>query len=226
MHLFETFFRVMSVKAPRDGVSGFHFDFHKSITCPKITTQDSYYASKLATYGFGIHSGATGITTTYIWPESVASKNPDSLLSCIYYHSTRVEQDNMGWNIFWADNARFQNKNYTVALFLEHLVESGIRRRIDYKFFVSGHSYGAVDRDAGRCEKLIRREEVLECPADYRELINESSLHPKTHWIELDQSNFKNYSTFKEESYFFLSFSLLTIFMQLMLFAISPLHQK
>jgi len=36
-----------------DGVSSFHLDFHKNLSCPKLSCQESYYASKLSIYAFG-----------------------------------------------------------------------------------------------------------------------------------------------------------------------------
>jgi len=183
-----------------DGVSSFHFDFHKNISCPKLSCQQSYYSSKLTTYAFGIHSGETEKGTVYVWPESVAPKHPDTLLSCLDRHLQETEEENRKWCIFWADNARSQNKNYTVAMYLNNLVSSGARERIDYKFLIPGHSYGPVDRNAGRCESIFRREATIETPTDYTNLIN-NSLSPKITWIEMEQGHFKCYSTWLRTKY-------------------------
>ena len=32
---------------------------------------------------------------------------------------------------------------------------TGYRERIDYKFFLAGHSFGAVDRSGGRTENVV-----------------------------------------------------------------------
>lgn len=184
-----------------DGVSTFHFDFHKNLACPKLSCQESYYSSKLTTYAFGIHSGETGKGTVYIWPESVAPKHPDTLLSCLDLHLKETETENRAWNIFWADNTRSQNKNYTVVMYLENLVSSGVRKRVDYKFLVAGHSYGEVDRNAGRAEAILRRESNIETPADYVTLINNSALSSKTTWIEVNQRQFSCYSEWLRGKY-------------------------
>ena len=162
-----------------DGVSTFHFDFHKNISCPKLSCQESYYSSKLKTYAFGIHSGETQKGTVYVWPENVAPKHPDTLLSCLDRHLLETEEQSRKWCIFWADNTRSQNKNYTIVMYFENLVSSGARQRIDYKFFVAGHSYGPVDRNTGLCEHIFRREQTIETPTDYVNLINNSSLSQK-----------------------------------------------
>ena len=184
-----------------DGVSVFHFDFHKNIPCPKLSCQESYYASKLTTYAFGIHSGETAKGTTYVWPESIAPKNPDSLMSCLYLHLTETEEKNRSWNIFWADNTRSQNKNYSVVMFFDHLVSSGFRKRIDYKFLIPGHSYAAVDRDAGQAEHVLRAEHTIETPHDFVGLINNSTLKSHIKWIEMEQYQFRWYSEWLRTKY-------------------------
>ena len=184
-----------------DGVSTFHFDFHKNINCPKLSCQQSYYASKLSTYAFGIHSGETTKGTTYLWPETIAAKNPDALLSCLYLHLTETEEKNRSWNIFWADNTRSQNKNYTVVMFFDHLVTSGFRKRIDYKFMIPGHSYAPVDRDAGRAESVFRVQQTIETPHDFADLINNSTLKSHLSWIEMEQHQFHWYSEWLRTKY-------------------------
>jgi len=173
-----------------DGVSSFHLDFLKNISCPKLSCQESYYSSKLTTYAFGIHSGESGKGTVYVWPETVAPKHPDTLLSCLNRHLQETEEANRKWNIFWADNARSQNKNYTVVLYFENLVSSGERQRIDYKFLIAGHSYRPVDRNAGLCESVLKREGTIETPTDYIELVNKN-LCPNITWVEMEQERFK-----------------------------------
>lgn len=183
-----------------DGVSTFHFDFQKNISCPKLSCQESYYSSKLTTYAFGIHSGETEKGAVYIWPETIAPKHPDTLLSCLNHHLQETEEANRTWNIFWADNTRSQNKNYTVVLYFENLVSSGDRKRIDYKFLIAGHSFGQVDRNAGRCERVLKREGTIETPSDYISLINKS-LSPKITWIGMEQDQFKCYSKWLRNKY-------------------------
>lgn len=183
-----------------DGVSSFHFDFQKNICCPKLSCQQSYYSSKLTTYAFGIHSGETQKATVYIWPENVAPKHPDTLLSCLDRHLHEIEEQQRRWAIFWADNTRSQNKNYTVVMYFQNLVSSGARQRIDFKFFIPGHSYGPVDRNTGRCENVLRRERTIETPRDYIDLIN-SKLSPDITWIEMEQAGFKCFSKWLREKY-------------------------
>lgn len=183
-----------------DGVTTYHYDFHKNLVCPRLSCQKAYYASKLSTYAFGVHSSETGKTTTYIWPENIAPKNPDTLLSALNYHLNEVEEKNRAWNIFWADNTRSQNKNYTVIMYFENLVASGFRKRIDYKFFIPGHSFGAVDRAAGWVETMLRGEQI-ETPNHYINLISKSPLKSRVTCVELRQHQFKCYSDWLRAKY-------------------------
>lgn len=183
-----------------DGVSSFHIDFQKNISFPKLSCQESYYSSKLTTYAFGIHSGESRNGTVYVWPETTAPKHPDTLLSCLHCHLNETEDVNRKWNIFWADNTRSQNKNYTVVLFFENMVSSGERERIDYKFLIAGHSFGQVDRNAGRCEKVLRSESHIETPTDIVSLVN-NSLSPGITWIEMEREQFKCYSKWLRKKY-------------------------
>ena len=183
-----------------DGVSSFHFEFLKNLSCPKLSCQESYYSSNLTTYAFGIHSGDAQKGTVYVWPETVAPKHPDTLLSCLDRHLSETEEENRKWCIYWADNTRSQNKNYTVVMYLENLVSTGARQRIDFKFFITGHSYGAVDRMAGCGENILRKESTIETPADYINLVN-SKLNPNITWINMEQTNFKCYSKWLRTKY-------------------------
>ena len=160
-----------------DGVSAFHFDFHKNLLCPKLTCQDYYYSSKLTTYASGVYSGERKERSVYIWPQNIGPKNPDTVVLCIDLLLRENEGQNKKFNIFWAGNTRSQNKNFTVVFYFDHLVSTGHRERIDYKFFLAWHSFGAVDRSGGRTENIVlNKAEKIETPRDY---INSSSLHPR-----------------------------------------------
>lgn len=185
-----------------DGVSAFHFDFHKNLSCPKLTCQDYYYSSKLTTYAFGVYRGETKEDSVYIWPQTIGPKNPDTVVSCLDLHLRENERQNKKWNIFWADNTRSQNKNFTVAFYFDHLVSTGFRERIDFKFFLAGHSFGAVDRSGGRTENIVlSKAEKIEIPRDYVDLMNSSSLHPRITWREIEQENLKSFSTWLRMKY-------------------------
>lgn len=190
---------IMQRQISGDGVSTFHLDFLKNLSCPKLSCQEAYYSSKLTTYAFGVHNGHNEKGTVYVWPETVAPKHPDTILSCLDRHLSENEENNRDWCIFWADNTRAQNKNYTVIMYLENLVSSGDKQRVDYKFFIAGHSYGAVDRMAGCGEKILGKKSI-ETPTDYIRLINKK-LNPKITWIGMEQTNFKCYSKWLRTKY-------------------------
>ena len=93
-------------------------------------------------------------------------------------------------------------QEFTIIIYLNHLVSSGEKERVDFKFRLPGHSFGAVDRDSGRTENtLLGNNEHIETPQDYVQRINSSSLHPKITWIEMEQQNLKSFSTWLRARY-------------------------
>ena len=97
---------------------------------------------------------------------------------------------------------RSQNKNFTVVFYFNHLVSSGEKERVDFKFLLPGHSFGAVDRGSGRTENtVLSNNEHIETPQDYVQRINSSSLHPKITWIEMEQQHLKSFSTWLRARY-------------------------
>ena len=79
-------------------------------------------------------------------------------------------------------------------MYLQNLVSSGEKQRVDLKFFIPGHSFGPVDRNTGRCESIFRRQASIETPRDYINLVNDSLLSPKMTWMEMERQEFKCYS--------------------------------
>ena len=149
----------------------------------------------------GIYSGETKKDFVYIWPKTLGPKNPDTVVSCLDLHLRRNEEENRKWSIFYGDNTRSQNKNYTVVFYFNHLVSAGFRERIDFKFLVAGHS-GAKDRSGGRSENVVlSKSEKTETPKDYVNLMNSSSLYTKVTWKEVEQRDLKLYSTWFREIY-------------------------
>ena len=58
-------------------------------------------------------------------------------------------------------------QEFTIIIYLNHLVSSGEKERVDFKFRLPGHSFGAVDRDSGRTENtLLGNNEHIETPQD------------------------------------------------------------
>ena len=45
--------------------------------------------------------------------------------------------------------------NLLIELMESFGIFTGYRERIDYKFFLAGHSFGAVDRSGGRTENVV-----------------------------------------------------------------------
>ena len=57
------------------------------------------------------------------------------------------------WSIWWADNCPGQNKNNYIMWFFQDLIRHQVYSRIDYKFLIAGHTYGATDQAFGVIER-------------------------------------------------------------------------
>lgn len=76
--------------------------------------------------------------------------------------------------IFWSDSCAGQNKNFHTILLYQYLILAGYAKTIDHKFPVVGHTYLDSDRDFGRIEKNLRKNETIHGPEGYRKIIRES----------------------------------------------------
>jgi len=57
-----------------------------------------------------------------------------------------------------------------------------------------------MDRNAGLCESVLKREGTIETPTDYVELVNKN-LCPNITWVEMEQERFKCYSKWLRNKY-------------------------
>ena len=61
------------------------FDLMKTLPTPLLSTGICYYKRQLWTYCFGIHNMGNGDVYMFVWDESVASRGPQEIGSCILY---------------------------------------------------------------------------------------------------------------------------------------------
>lgn len=66
-------------------VTAIAFDLMKTLATPQLSTGICYYKRQLWTYCLGIHNLATGDAMMYTWNESVASRGPQEIGSCILH---------------------------------------------------------------------------------------------------------------------------------------------
>lgn len=59
------------------------FDLMKILPTPIISTSICYYKRQLWTYCLGIHDAATDKVTMAVWDETIASRGPQEIGSCL-----------------------------------------------------------------------------------------------------------------------------------------------
>lgn len=129
------------------------FDMMKTLPTPVLSTGIAYYKRQLWTYCLGIHNLATDEGFMYVWDESVASRGPDEIGSClVHYLKNHVRTKKL---IMYSDQCGGQNRNIKIAVLCNYIVNSPefTVENIDHKFLVSGHSYQPCHQDFGLIEK-------------------------------------------------------------------------
>lgn len=177
-----------------------HLDFHKSLPCPKLSSQDWYYKSKIQLRVFGIYNGKTGILTAYLWPETDGSKGPNEIISCIEHYLRNKEVTSRS-AIVWSDNCRSETKNNTVCWYFDNLVERGVFRRLDFKTLVAGHCFSSCDRMFALIDRHAKNLQTVETPQEWQQVVNDSSVNGKIETKMMTFNDFKNYSDYFRNKY-------------------------
>ena len=60
------------------------FDFEQNLPLPYIPTSDIFYLQQLWVYVFGVHNCATNLVSMYVWPESLAYRGSNEVVSCLH----------------------------------------------------------------------------------------------------------------------------------------------
>ncbi|EGZ22429.1 hypothetical protein PHYSODRAFT_249657 [Phytophthora sojae] len=147
-----------------DGSSGdvavIVMDFSQNLTIPSVTTTPSqwYFCSLLAVNVFGIFYENEGVQTNYVYDEFVSGKGSDQInLMLQHFIRTVLLPAGKKHLIVYADNCSGQNKNNHVIKFFLTQVQMGVFDRIDYKFFVKGHTKNSCDRGFGHIRRHVGR---------------------------------------------------------------------
>lgn len=129
------------------------FDLMKTLPTPVLSTGVCYYKRQLWTYCMGIHNVGTDDAYMYLWDETVASRGPQEVGSCLlHYIKTNVRSKRL---VMYSDQCGGQNRNIKMAVLCNYIVSSPdfTVTEIHHKFLVSGHSYLPCDQDFGLIEK-------------------------------------------------------------------------
>ncbi|ETN06848.1 hypothetical protein PPTG_12861 [Phytophthora nicotianae INRA-310] len=134
----------------------------QNLTIPSVTCTPSqwYFCSLLAVNVYGIFFKNTGTQTNYVYDEFTSGKGSDQINSMLqHFIRTVVIPYGKKHLVVYADNCTGQNKNNHVIEFFVALVHMGFLERVDYKFFVKGHTKNSCDRGFGHVRKHVSRQD-------------------------------------------------------------------
>lgn len=179
-------------------VTAIAFDLMKTLATPQLSTGMCYYKRQLWTYCLGVHNLATGDAIMYTWNESVASRGPQEIGSCILHFVKKFVKTKK--LIMYSDQCGGQNRNIKMSLICGFIVNHSdfIVTEIDHKFLCSGHSYLPCDQDFGLIEKSKKNYPNIFIPDDWHQVIK--SARKKQPFVVIPMTTTEFYSTRKLET--------------------------
>lgn len=166
------------------------FDLMKTLATPSLSVGIAYYKRQLWTYNLGIHNLSTGDAYMYVWDESIASRGPQEIGSCIlHFVKNYVSTEKL---IMYSDQCGGQNRNIKMALICNFIVCSDYLSptQIHHKFLVSGHSYLPCDRDFGVIEKQKKYHPEIYVPNDWIKVILNARKKNPFKVVQMTQEDF------------------------------------
>lgn len=174
-------------------------DLQQTLPCPRFTVGQAFYKRKLWVYNFAVTNLKTKKTTLFVWDETSGGRGSSEVASCVsmWLDLTLGQPPVAGVRptlTIFADNCAGQNKNLQMVLL--GLLEVHKRRlaRFELCFLVSGHSYMPCDAVFGNIELEIRRRNIINTPAEYRDAIKHAVTR-NYDVIHMLRDNFKDYNT-------------------------------
>ncbi|KAE9313945.1 hypothetical protein PF008_g19603 [Phytophthora fragariae] len=178
-------------------------DFSQNLTVPSVSPTPSqwYFCSLVAVNVFAIFYENERIQTNYVYDETVSGKGSDQINSMLHHFiRTVLLPSGKTKLVVYADNCGGQNKNNLVIKFLLAQVHMGVLNRIDYKFFVKGHTKNSCDRSFGHIRKFVSRQDCWTL-GQVVSAVRDSATSNRTVHISCDDGFFKGYKSLVKELY-------------------------
>ena len=174
-------------------------DFQKNISLPKVSTNDVYYRRQLSVFSFNIHVLHSGESIFYTYPETIAKKSPNEVVSFLVHFLYNYVSDTVKYLHIFCDGAGGQNKNFILFRFMHYVVHEMKRLSgIQITFPERGHSYLECDRNMGN----INLKTKIETPDDWYELIKASRTKPSPFFVEeVTQTMVMGWTSFLQDLY-------------------------
>lgn len=160
---------------PDDETRTICMDLQQILPCPKLNNQKAYYKKKISLYNFCVYDLNLKKANCFLWDETTAQKGSNEINSCLYKWFQENKDAGFRHLRIFADNCVGQNKNLYVVLNCMRLVQSGELDTVTIEFMVAGHSFLPCDRTFGNIEKKVKKRSIVNCPAEYAEIIRTST---------------------------------------------------
>lgn len=172
----------------------FTFDLQRALEVPSIATSEAFYSRLLWVYNLCIFDEIRKKAHMYIWNESIASRGPEEIFSCIYKYVSEIIPKDTKKIIMFSDACPGQNRNIKTTIMLKKLLNNWPYvqlRQIEQRFYVSGHSYNACDRCFSLIERQKKVSELTYVPRHWVNIITESKkTEPKFEVFEMSRQDF------------------------------------
>ena len=171
------------------------FDFQQNLPLPSIPVGEVFYMHQIWVYVFGVHNCGKNSASMYTWPEMIAGRGSDEVISCLnhYFETLPSEVTTL---YLYSDGCGGQNKNLNVMHFLFSLVRVGRFQHIRHYFPVRGHSFLPNDRDFGCTELKKRKVERVFVPEEWNAVIRSARRRNPFTVVPVTQNMVLGYSTY------------------------------
>ncbi|ETN03153.1 hypothetical protein PPTG_16124 [Phytophthora nicotianae INRA-310] len=144
---------------------------------------------------------AGGTQTNYVYDEFTSGKGSDQINSMLqHFIRTVLVPAGKKHLMVYADNCSGQNKNNHVIKFFLAQVQRGTFERVDYKFFVKGHTKNSCDRGFGHIRKHISRSDCWTMD-HVISAVKDAAASNRTVHISRGNDFFKSYKPLLQELY-------------------------
>ncbi|POM80216.1 Hypothetical protein PHPALM_1977 [Phytophthora palmivora] len=171
--------------------------------CPEIRIRSSRsnVCNICTIYQTRIRGGATAEMTGEMGDETVSGKGSDQI-NAMLHHFIRTILLPSGKKklVFYVDNCGGQNKNNLVIKFLLAQVHMGVLDRVDYTFFVKGHTKNSCDRGFGHLRKFVARQDCWTLNKVVT-VVRDSATSNRTIHISRDSEFFRGYKYLVKDRY-------------------------
>jgi hypothetical protein len=147
------------------------FDLEQVLTCPKLSVSSAYYLRKLSVYNFTIYELQTHNGHCFVWNESEGKRGSNEITSAMIKWLQEVDHRGVKTVILYSDTCGGQNRNRIMCTALSlFLCKASNIRRIEQKFFESGHSQSECDSMHSNIERRIQKCPVY-LPSQYTQVL-------------------------------------------------------